>query len=77
MEKIASEAVDAGDEPDIHPDPRPLLVGGHSPYADRLDPVTRECEAARAAERSRGTGQYQTAGPRRAGQNSYKPLILV
>ena len=64
-------AVDSSDEPDFHLDPHPLLVGGHEPYAGRLDPKTRKCETTRAAERSLWTGQNQTAGPRRVGDNSY------
>ena len=67
-------AVGASDEPDFHLDPYPLLVGGHDPHAGRLDPKTRECETARGVERSLWTGQNQTAGPRRAGQNSYITL---
>ena len=74
IERIARNAVDASNEPDIHPDPHPLLVGGHDPHAGRLDPKTRECETARAAGRSLWTGQNQKAGPRRAGQNSYTIL---
>ena len=67
-------AVDASDEPDFHLDPHPLLVGGHDPYAGRLDPETRKCETARGVERSLWTGQNQTAGSRRAGQNSHNIL---
>ena len=70
-------AVDSSDEPDFHLDPHPLLVGGHEPYAGRLDPKTRKCETARAAERSLWTGQNQTAGPRRVGQNSYISLHVA
>ena len=66
------EAVDSSDEPDFHLDPHPLLVGGHEPYAGRLDPKTRKCETTRAAESSLWTGQNQTVGPRRVGENSYK-----
>ena len=68
------EAVDSSDELDFYPDPHPLLAGGHEPYAGRLDPKTRKCETTRAAERSLWTGQNQTAGPRRVGENSYNSL---
>ena len=37
IEEIARNVVDAGNEPDIHPDPRPLLDGGRT-MADRLGP---------------------------------------
>ena len=70
-------AVDSSDEPDFHLDPHPLLVGGHEAYAGRLDPKTRKCETTRAAERSLWTGQNQTAGPRRVGDNSYTSFSQV
>ena len=71
IEKIAEGVEYSSDEPDIHLDPHPLLVGGHKPHAGRLDPKTRKCETIRAAERSLWTGQNQTVGPRRVGENSY------
>ena len=37
IERIAMSAVDASKEPDIHPDPHPLLDGGGA-NADRLGP---------------------------------------
>ena len=37
IERIARNAVDASNEPDIHPDPHPLLDGGRT-MADRLGP---------------------------------------
>ena len=70
-DRVTRNAVDANDELDFYPDPHPLLVGGHEPHAGRLDPKTRKCETTRAAERSLWTGQNQTAGPRRVGENSY------
>jgi hypothetical protein len=74
-DRVTRNAVDANDELDFYPDPHPLLVGGQEPHAGRRDPKTRECETARAAEWSLWTGQNQTAGPRRAGQNSYRVLL--
>ena len=47
MEKIADRPVDTSNEPDLHPDPRLLSVGGQRPNADRLDPVTEKCDNAR------------------------------
>ena len=70
-------AVDASDEPDFHLDPHPLLVGGHEPHAGRLDPKTIKCGTTRAEERSLWTGQNQTAGPRRVGENPYIVLKFV
>ena len=37
IEEIARNVVDASNEPDIHPDPHPLLDGGRT-MADRLGP---------------------------------------
>ena len=38
IERIARDAVDASNEPDIHPDPHPLLDGGERWRTD-LDPI--------------------------------------
>ena len=65
------DAVDSSDELDFHPDPRPLLAGGHDQHADRLEPKTRKYEVARGADKSRVTGQGLAAGPRRGRDDFY------
>ena len=76
-DQVDREAVDSSSEPYIYMDPHLLLAGGQMPHAGRLGPKTRECETTRAAERSLWTGQNQTAGPRRVGERSYRPLKIV
>ena len=56
-------AVDASDEPDLHPDPRLLSAGGQQPHADQHGPQTEKCDTAREAGESRDwTGQVKSAG---------------
>ena len=66
IEKIAAEAVHAGYELDIYPDPRLLSAGGQKTHAGRLDPLTEKCDNARVAGLGRSiTGQSEAAAPRR------------
>ena len=51
IEKIARNAVDASNESDIHPDPRPLLDGGRT-MADRLGPDSSIFEIGRPRYRA-------------------------
>ncbi len=51
IERIARNAVDASNEPDIHPDPHPLLDGGGA-NADRLGPKSSIFEIGRPRYRA-------------------------
>ena len=55
IEKIAGHAVDASNEPDIHPDPHPFLDGGGT-NADRLGPKSRIFENGRPRYRAGADG---------------------
>ena len=55
IEKIARNAVDASNEPDIHPDPHPFLDGGGA-NADRLGPKSRIFENGRPPNRAGADG---------------------
>ena len=66
MERLAALAADSGDEPYTSTGLRPLLIGGHEPYAVRIDPKMRMCDNATAAGKSRrgATGQTSEAAGR-------------
>ena len=55
IEKIARNVVDASNEPDIHPDPYPLLDGGRT-MTDRLGPDSSIFENGRPRYRAGADG---------------------